>query len=67
MTELSILEEMNQNIKKLLGVFATQGMTDEKKIRTLQNMNFNSREINEMTGIPIPTVKSKWVEKPAKK
>lgn len=66
MTELTLLQEMNDNIKKLLGIMATQGMSDDKKIKTLQNMGFNSREINEITGIPIPTVKAKWVKKKTK-
>lgn len=66
MTEIELLHEMNRNIKKLLGVTATQGMSDDTKIKTLQNMGFNSREINEITGIPISTVKDKWVKKKIK-
>ena len=66
MTELETLHEININIRKLLGVMATQGMSDEKKIVTLQNMGFNSREINEITGIPIPTVTAKWIKKKTK-
>ena len=35
MRELEILEEINKNIKKLLGVIYTKGMEDDKKIMTL--------------------------------
>lgn len=63
MNEIELLQEINNNIKKLLGVMAVQGMSDDKKIITLQNMDFNSREISEITGIPIPTVKAKWNKK----
>jgi DNA-directed RNA polymerase specialized sigma24 family protein len=62
-----ILQEINHNLQKLLGVISTQGMSDEKKIIILQRMKFNSSEISEMTGIPVPTVKSKWVKKNKKK
>jgi len=62
MNEIELLTQLNENIKKLLGVTATQGMDDTKKIRTLQGMGFNSREIHEITGIPIPTVKAKWAK-----
>lgn len=63
MTDTDILQEINQNIKKLLGIMATQGMSDEKKIKALQSMNFNSREITEITGIPEATVRAKWSRK----
>jgi DNA-directed RNA polymerase specialized sigma24 family protein len=63
MTERELLEEISSDIKKLLGVVATQGMSDEKKIITLQKMKFNSSQISEMTGIPEPTVRKKWISK----
>lgn len=62
MTDIELLEEINTNIKKLLGVIATQGMSDEKKIITLQSMDYNSTDIHKMTGIPLSTVKRKWVK-----
>ena len=61
--ERELLEEISSDLKKLLGVIATQGMSDEKKIVTLQKMGFNSTKISEMTGIPEPTVRKKWVKK----
>ncbi len=60
--ERELLQEINGNIKKLVGVVATQGMPDEKKIVTLQKMGFNSSQISEMTGIPEPTVRKKWIK-----
>lgn len=66
MNELEILNEINSNIKKLLGVFATQGMGDEKKIALLKNMGFNSSEISHMTGIPDGTIRGKWKKKKTK-
>ncbi|HEY5748605.1 MAG TPA: hypothetical protein VIU12_21190 [Chryseolinea sp.] len=63
MNEIELLTLLNENVKKLLGVTAVQGMDDTKKIKTLQGMGFNSREIHEITGIPIPTVKAKWAKK----
>lgn len=66
MTERELLEEINGNIKKMLGVIATQSMGDDKKIVTLQRMGFNSTQISEMTGIPEPTVRKKWVSKAKK-
>lgn len=66
MNELELLQEINDNVKKLVGVISTQGMGDDKKILTLQKMGFNSTQISEMTGIPVPTVKSKWMKKPKK-
>ncbi len=67
MTELELLQEINENIKRLLGAISTQGMNDEKKILTLQNMGFNSKQISEMSGIPWSTVKSKWKSNKNKK
>jgi hypothetical protein len=67
MTELEILQEMNSNIKKLLGITVVQGFDESKKIRVLQGLGFNSREISELTGVPISTVKDKWVKQKATK
>lgn len=61
--EIEILEEINENIKRIGAVITTQGLPDEKKILTMQKMGFNSTQISEMTGIPIPTVKAKWLKK----
>lgn len=66
MTELKLLEEINTNIRKLLGVTATQSLSDEKKILVLQSMGFSSPEISSMTGIPEPTVRKKWKGKTKK-
>jgi hypothetical protein len=63
MNEILLLQEINDNLKKLLAITATQGMSDEKKILTLQKMGLNSTQISEVTGIPIPTIKGKWIKK----
>ena len=63
MTEIELLQEINSNLKRLTAVMTTQGFADEKKILTMQRMGFNSTEISEMTGIPVPTVKAKWLKK----
>lgn len=63
MNERDLLAEISKDIKKLLGVIATQNMGDEKKIITLQRMDFNSTQISDMTGIPEQTVRKKWIKK----
>lgn len=65
-TEIELLREINENIKRLTAVLTTQGLSDEKKILSMQKMGFNSTQISEMTGIPIPTVKAKWLKKTKK-
>lgn len=67
MNELELLTEINENIKKMLGIVATQAMDDTKKIITLQKMGFNSTQISEITSIPVPTVKAKWLKNIKKK
>jgi hypothetical protein len=66
MRDTELLEEINANIKKLLGVIATQGLNDEKKILTLQRMGYNSREIHEMTGMDEGNIRKKWKSKTKK-
>ena len=66
MSELELLNEINENLKKLIALTATQDMPDDKKINTLQAMGFNSVQISRETGIPISTVKAKWKKTKAK-
>ncbi len=61
--EIELLEEINKNLQKLIGINATYGFPDEKKIITLQRMGFNSSQISDITGIPEPTVRKKWLKK----
>ena len=63
MNERELLAEISQDIKKLLGIMATQNMADDKKILTLQKMDFNSTQISAITGIPEQTVRNKWKKK----
>lgn len=64
MNENKLLEEININIKRLLGAVATQGNGTHEKIITLKSMGFNSVEIKAITGIPEGTTRTLWNKKP---
>ncbi len=60
MSELELLQEINDNIKRLSAVITVQSFDDTKKILTLQKLGYNSTQISDITGIPVATVKAKW-------
>lgn len=56
------MEKENMIIKKLdtiIALLATQGQSDEIKIKVLRNLNLTYSEISKLTGIPEGTLKTR--------
>lgn len=54
------LDEINRNLVKVAALVAVSGKGQQEQARTLTKMGFTSTEVEEMTGVPAPTVR--WLK-----
>lgn len=52
-------EILLKKLDTIIGLLATQGQDDEKKIKILKSLGFTYKEISDLTGIPEGTLKSR--------
>ena len=67
MTEKEILLDINTNLRKLIGITAIHGKTEEKQTKILKSLGFKYEDISNITGIAIETLKKREYRSKIKK
>ena len=55
-SEIQLLHEINENLRKLLATTVIQGKTNAERVALLAKQGFTNDEISDITGIPRGTV-----------